>query len=70
MSKKHGWVLQDMDETNGFVQEDGDVFDLEYAWVFKTRAEARESLGKMDSDVVRKVSLDKDGEPIEIVKGR
>lgn len=70
MNKKHGWVLQDMDETKGFVQEDGDVFDLEYARVFKTRAEARENLGKMDSDVVRKVSLDEDGRPIEIVPGR
>ena len=71
---KTGWILQE--EGKGrFIDSDGAPCDLEDANVFKTRKIARSETGddniaKLDTDVVRKVKLDKQGKAIKIIPGR
>ena len=68
---KHGWVLQSRD-TGRF--EDVCRFhltpDIKEANIYPTRDAARNAPSKLEWEVVRKVSLDKDGKAIEIIRGR
>ena len=72
--KKHGWILEDNDG-EGFTMANAvncNFFtkDISKAGVFSTRNAARTAMVKLNSDVVRKVSLDKDGRAIKIIRGR
>ena len=72
MKKKHGWILQ---ADNGKFADDtgGDTCDIAEARVFDTREQARivdDFMVKLDTDVVRKVKLNKKGRAIKIIPGR
>lgn len=76
-TKKHGWVLQ---AGNGrFVTMDGfERSDIREADVYSTRERARtgngdddmSDIGPLDTDVVRKVELYKNGNAKKIIPGR
>ena len=67
MKQKYGWVLERYD--GGFLNDTYTGYtELKEASVYQTRNAARNS--KLPSDHVRRVSLDSDGEPITIIKGR
>jgi hypothetical protein len=58
---------------NIFVNLLDDLVGLEHAWVYKTRKEARDSIKDNEmvgTDIVRKVRLDENNKPIEVIKGR
>ena len=71
MKKKHGWIIQWLEE--GFVNQDGNAYTkyLCSVLVFDTRAKARcNSLGGDSAEVVRKVELFKNGKAKKIIPGR
>ena len=73
--KKHGWVKHYLDGTGDhvFISEMDDCVLLELAEVFSTRKGARMDIvenGNEDTDVVRKVKLDKNGRPVKVIPGR
>ena len=74
--KKHGWIIEMKHNHKlgwvGFYSADQNYYLTRFfdtAAVYRTRAEARYMLSTL-GEVVRKVSLDKDGKAIEIIKGR
>jgi hypothetical protein len=69
-TKTHGWVFEDT-ENGGFVTEEFDsLADISQAEVFSTRKTARTHSGKLDTDIVRKVKIDKNGKAVKIIPGR
>ena len=69
MNKKHGWVRQ-ANNTGNFVMTKGyESKSIKDAHVFPTRKEARIStvVHKIDVDIVRKVSLTKNGKAKKII---
>ena len=71
-TKTHGWILQA--ESGAFVDTCGDDRgNISSARVFTTRKQARtvdDDITKFDTDVVRKVEVDKNGKAVKIIKGR
>ena len=70
---KTGWILQA--ENGKFVDDTGDeVSQIKYARVFATRKQARKCddyyMTKLNTDVVRKVQINKKYTAIKIIKGR